>query len=262
MEYSPQTDKKSANRLYPEDPRLGLFVFILLIASAFIIRSTEGIVCLFVYVFLLFSLSGASAGFIWNRSKKIILFALFAVLLNAVLVEGDPVLRIGERQIVSKEGLQRGIYYFFQILVLYLSIVLFVSLTSQEAIAKGISSLIKPFAPELAKRIALYAFLSIGFLPLFFDEFERISTLQKFRGGGLEGGLFKKIRGVRLLLVPLVLSAIHRSSQLAMVVELRGLKESAGKLLSFGRPAQRDYVFFVITLAVTAAAFVFPRLMR
>ena len=112
---------------------------------------------------------------------------------------------------------------------------------------------------KLAKRMALYAFLSIGFLPLFLEEFERITTLQKFRGGGLEGGLIKKLRGVRLLLVPLFLSAIHRSGQLAMVVELRGLKESAGELVSLQRPGLKDYVSIVVTLAVVGfAGIVYP----
>jgi len=77
---------------------------------------------------------------------------------------------------------------------------------------------------------------------------------QKFRGGGLDGGFFKKVRGVRLLFVPLILSAIHRSGELAAVVELRGIERTIGGILVLERATARDYAFIATTAAVVAAA--------
>ncbi|NIO29409.1 MAG: hypothetical protein GTO29_12760 [Candidatus Latescibacteria bacterium] len=252
MDNRRQSDARQVYRFFPKDPRFAIFALVLLIVSAFVVRRPGGMLCLLVYVLLLHSLSGASAGSIWKRSKKILLFALLAVVLNAVLVSGEPLVTVSGRQIVSKEGFSRGIYFFMQIFVLYHSTVLFVLFTSQEAVAQGISALIKPLAPKLANKMAFYAFVSIGFLPLFFEEFERIATLQRFRGGGLQGGPLQKLRGTRLLIVPLFLSAIQRSGQLAMVVELRGLRDAAGELLELGRPSIRDCVFIGVTLTVVA----------
>jgi energy-coupling factor transporter transmembrane protein EcfT len=246
---------------FPADPRLALLAAILLMAAAFLSRRVDGQACLLVYLLGLHLLSGCSPRFIWKRLGRIMIFALLAVLLNAVLVKGEPLLTIWGRAIMSWEGLTRGIYFFLQILVLYLTVVLFLTVTSREDIARGLGALLKPVAPDLAGKFSLYAFLSIGFLPLFAGEFERISLVQRFRGGGLEGGLLKKIRGVRLLLVPLILSAIHRSSQLAMVVELRGLKRRFGDLVTFAPPPLKDYLLVMATGLVIAFIFLLlPRI--
>jgi energy-coupling factor transporter transmembrane protein EcfT len=233
--------------LFPADPRLAVLAAVLLLAAAFLTRRLEGEVCLLVYALGLHLLAGYCPGLIWKRLSRIMILALLAVLVNALLVEGRPLVRIWGREIASREGLTRGLYFFFQIQVLYLTVVLWLSSTPREDVARGICALLRPVAPRPAEKLALYAFLSLGFLPLFAGEFERISQAQRFRGGGLEGGLIQKIRGVRLLLVPLILSAVHRSSQLAMVVELRGLKQRFGEMLGFGHPPLKDYLFFVAT---------------
>ena len=250
MGYHPRSGVESGYRFFPKDPRFSIIAFILLVAGSFVIRRPEGMLCLFLYLVLLHILSGASAGTIWKHLRRIILFALLAIVLNAILVRGEPLVTIGGRAVISKSGLFRGTYFFLQILALYLSVVLFVSLTPHEAFGQGVAALIRPFAPRLADRAAFYSFLTVGFLPLFFEELGRIATLQKFRGGGLEGGILQKFKGARLLIVPLILSAIRRSGQLAMVVELRGLKESAGNLLVLDRPGGRDYAFIGTSLTV------------
>lgn len=246
---------------FPADPRLAIVAAVLLMAAAFLSRRVDGQVCLLIYLLALHFQAGCSARIIWQRLGRIMLFALLAVLLNALLVKGTPLLMIWGRAVMSRQGLARGIYFFLQILVLYLTVVLFLTATSREDVARGVGALIKPVAPGLAGTFSLYAFLSIGFLPLFTGEYERISLVQRFRGGGLEGGLLGKIRGVRLLLVPLILSAIHRSSQLAMVVELRGLKRRFGGQLTFTSPPVRDYLFFVATGLVMVFIFLLlPRI--
>jgi len=244
-------------RLYPEDPRAGILAYVLIIAAAFALRDLRGVLCLLVYVLALYMLCGFSPANVWRRTRKIALFALLAVLLNAVLVKGEPLFSFGGTPIVSKEGLWRGAYYFVQIHVLFLATGLFISLTTPEQLAKAVSSAVTPVSPAFAGRMALYAFLSLGFLPFFTEEFHRIVTVQKFRGGGLAGGLAQKWKGVRLLLVPLFLSAIRRSEQLATVIELRDLKSKAGGLVVLEHPRRRDYAFVVLTLAVIAAAFLF-----
>jgi energy-coupling factor transporter transmembrane protein EcfT len=100
----------------------------------------------------------------------------------------------------------------------------------------------------------LYAFLSAGFLPLFGDEIRRVSVAQEFRGGGFNGGIAKKVRGIRLLVVPLILSAIHRSSHLALAVELREIRRNLSGVLVLEGIRRRDYPFLVVTAAVIAVA--------
>ena len=259
--FSESTGPRSG--FFPADPRLAILAAGVLLAAAFLTRRLEGEACLLLYCLGLHRLDGFSSGLIWKRLGRIMIFALLAVILNALLVKGQPLVKIWGREFVSREGLTRGIYFFLQILVLYLTVGLFLAATPRENVAWGVWALIKPVAPGPAARFALYAFLSLGFLPLFADEFERIRLVQRFRGGGLDGNLMQKVRGARLLLVPLILSAIHRSSQLAMVVELRGLKQRFGDLAGFDQPPLKDYFFFITTGLVMAVIFLLlPKLGR
>ena len=171
--------------------------------------------------------------------------------INAVLVRGEP---IGWVPFMSREGIVNGVFFALRLVVLYFSMLIVLSLVTPEAFAKVFSAAFGPISPRVSRHVALYVFLAIGFLPLFAEEFRWIDAAQRFRGGGLEGGLVRKISGARLLVVPLILSAIHRSGQLAMVVELRGLKGSIGDVLVFERPAAGDYLFAVTTVLVLGAA--------
>lgn len=70
----------------------------------------------------------------------------------------------------------------------------------------------------------------------------------------MKGGFRERIGAVRLIIVPLLLSAIRRSEQLAMVVELRGLRARLGRAGSFSPLRAADYAFAFTTVTVIAAA--------
>jgi energy-coupling factor transport system permease protein len=196
---------------------------------------------------------GARLGAVLEGLRPVVLFLILIVLLYAFFVKGTPA--HGALPFLSREGFAAGVYYALRVLVLYAAIVVFLTVASQEAVAKGLAALLRPISPGLARRAAFYGFLSLGFLPLFADEVKRIRIAQGFRGGGLRGGLWAKITGVRLLLVPILLSAIHRSGQLAMAVELRGIRDSMDRLLVLDRPAYKDFVFTGVTLVVLMVAY-------
>jgi energy-coupling factor transport system permease protein len=127
---------------------------------------------------------------------------------------------------------------------------------SPEEFAKSVFSLCRPVSATTASRLAFYSFLAFSFLPLFAREYERVRAAQSFRGAGLGGNFMRRVVSVRLLLVPLILSAIHRSGQLAAVVELRGLKDRIGEVAPPAKPAARDYIFAAVTVLVLVLAIV------
>ena len=244
------------SRLVAEDPRLLIILFGVLIVFTFVVPTTGGLAVLLAYVFALHILSGAPIGSLVRTARNIAFFILLVIGINAYLVEGTSL--PPPLDFFSIEGFVAGVYYSLRVLVLYFAVTVFLSLTTQEALARGLSSLLTPVSKKLARRVALYGFLALGFLPLFVDELERIRVAQRFRGGGLKGGLIQKIVGTRLLLVPLLLSAIHRSGQLAAAVEVRGIKRSIGRLLTAPNPTAKDFVFSGVTFVVLIAAVLVP----
>jgi energy-coupling factor transport system permease protein len=71
--------------------------------------------------------------------------------------------------------------------------------------------------------IALLTMLAIRFIPLLFEETDRIIKAQKARGVDLEsGGLVNKVRSLVPVLVPLLHSIFRRADDLAVALTLRG----------------------------------------
>jgi energy-coupling factor transporter transmembrane protein EcfT len=236
------------------DPRFLMAGFALIALAAFVITDTRGLLVVLVYVLALHRLAGIPSRSLVKAARSVALFVVLVVAINAVLVEGRPL--NPSIPFVSREGIASGIHASVRVLVLYFGMVVFLAVASAEDMAKGISALVAPISKDLARRAAMYGFLSFGFLPLFADETRRITVAQKFRGGGLEGGLFKKLKGVRLLIVPLVLSAIHRSAELAMIVELRRIRSTIDGILVLEKTSQKDYVYLVTTVVVLTAAWI------
>lgn len=235
------------------DPRFLIILFAIIVVVTFIIDGVPGLSVILLYVVALHALNGTATRMIAGMVKKVLPFVVLIITINAYLVDGTAF--AFPFSIFSREGFVAGVYYSMRVTILYLSTILIASMSSQEALASGLASLVKPFSRRLARRVALYGLLSLGSLPVFADELERIRLAQRFRGGGLDGGVARKLKGVRLLIVPLLISAIHRSGQLAMAVELRDIKNTIGRVLILARPGTGDFAIAGITVGVLVGAF-------
>lgn len=247
--YSAESSGVSA---HPE-ARILIVTFVTFVAVIFFIANIWGLSICLLYLILLWRLAGLRATVLRRHARTLIGVTVLILLLNAILVDGRPL--HPAVAFLSWEGLTAGIFYAMRMLILYMAVTMFLIACPQEVVARGLASLVRPFSPFLSRRVALHGFLAIGFLPLFSDEVERILTAQRFRGGGFDGGLRQRLSAVRLLLVPLFLSAIHRSSQLTMAVELRGIEQSIEEILIHEKPQRRDVAFAGVTVAVLALAF-------
>ena len=249
--YNP-SNRTGPTRFIAGDPRFLMAGFMLIAVAAFFVGQTVGLVFVFAYVLTLAHFAGIPTRTLLKNGKGIGVFVLLIIAINAVLVSGESL--APGLPFPTREGIMSGVHSAVRVLVLYFGAVVFLAVMSPEEMARGLSAFLSPLSQDLARRTALYVFLSFGFLPLFADELERVRVAQRFRGGGLEGGFGRKLRGVRLMLVPLFVSAIHRSAHLAMAVELRKVETTIGNILTLDRPSQRDYVFVIATLVVIAAA--------
>jgi energy-coupling factor transport system permease protein len=246
--YQNQSHPRSHPYFLARDPRVLMAAFGLIVMFTLVIRDTKGLALALVYVLCLHAAARMPVRAFAKNAKVVIPFVLLILVVNAVLVSGEPLTPL--IPFLSYEGLASGIRYGVRLFVLYFAITLFLSVTSPEDIARGIAAILSPFSQDLARRAALHSFLSIGYLPLFSREIDRIRVAQRFRGGGLDGGPLKRLNGARLLLVPLFLSAIQRSAQLAMVVELRDIKTTIAPLLTLEPVSRRDLVFAGVTVII------------
>jgi energy-coupling factor transporter transmembrane protein EcfT len=247
-------NQREKSAFMARDPRFLMAGFALIAVSAFAVPRTWGLAVVLAYTLLLHRASGLSAASLARTCIRTAPFIALILVVNALLVEGEPV--VPALAFVSREGITSGIHAGVRVLVLVLGGVVFFAVAPPEEIAKGVAALVSPFSRDLSRRFAMYAFLSAGFLPLFADETRRITVAQRFRGGGFEGGFVQRLRGARLLVVPLILSAVHRSAGLAAAVEIRRIRSTIAGILVLEKTGWNDYVFLAGTAAVVAAAWI------
>lgn len=99
--------------------------------------------------------------------------------------------------------------------------------------------------------VAMVLSLALRFIPTLLEEVERIMKAQSSRGVDFNhGGLFKRFRAIISLIIPLFVSAIDRSEELANAMEARGYdpkaKRTRYKSLHF---SWRDLIAAIIVLS-------------
>ena len=112
--------------------------------------------------------------------------------------------------------------------------------------------------------IAMTLSIALRFIPTLLDETERIMKAQASRGVDFNhGGVFKRFRSIISLIIPLFISALERSEELANAMIVRGYdpkaKRTRYRLLRF---SWRDIIAFLFIGAIFAGIivlFVFDR---
>lgn len=237
----------------PIDPRLAITAVAVVVAVAlFVLSSLEAMAAVFVYLVVWYFTAGGRMSSLLAHGKRLIFFVIIITVLNGVLVPGKTLFAVAGRPVFSAEGIAAGVFFSARLIALYFSMVVLLVAAPAEKFANGIFGLCKPLSGRAARRLAFHGFLAMSFLPLFSREYDRIRAAQSFRGAGFHGGFLRRLTSARLLLVPLILSAVHRSGQLAAVVELRGLQDRMGASMAPARFAAADFLFVLITLGVLA----------
>jgi|SRR5690554_4789209 len=113
--------------------------------------------------------------------------------------------------------------YLLRLINLILIGVWLMKTTESMELIQGFTSLLAPlrrFIPVGA--IALVLGLALQFLPLLAVEAQEITMAQRARGLNFHGGLWRKVKGLVYLVVPLFLSTLRRAAELAQAMEVRG----------------------------------------
>jgi energy-coupling factor transport system permease protein len=186
--------------------------------------------------------------------RRIVPFAVVIVVLNAVFGPGRALVSVRGLRLVADDGLANGVFFSLRLGLMLMSVSLLLAAVTPESLSRGLYDAVRRVSPGAAERVALFVFLSMGFVPLIADEFRRIRVAQGFRGGDLSGGLWRRVESARAWLVPLLVSAVHRSGQLAMAVELRDVRTRLPRTIEPPRLHAADVALVVSAAAVIVAA--------
>lgn len=206
------------------DPRSKMIAVMLLAAGVFAARGLEELVPVTLLGLLLAALCRISVMYYWKALRSFMVIIIPAALLQAFLISGPTVFKIGSLAI-SRTGLITAGILALRFTLLIVILRLLTLTTTPTAIISGLERMLHPLSKTgfPVAELLMIMNLTMAFIPFFLEEGERIRMAQASRGLSLqEGSLKKRLEGILSLLVPLWRGAFERSAQLAEAMEARG----------------------------------------
>jgi energy-coupling factor transport system permease protein len=225
------------------DPRMKFFYVLVLFAVAIIFGEFLPLAILFVLQIPLVLLAGVKRE--WLRSMR-----GAALLAGVIFVTNLAFKFLSSNYIITSSILESAAALTLRFMVLVESFSIFFLTTSPDNLGLALEQTRVPY--EL-----VFAFTTaVRFVPVLAEEAQTIMDAQKARGLELEGGNFmRRIRNYIPILIPLIVSAIRRSLELAEAMESRAWGATKKRTNLYALKIHKgDIVLATITLGILATA--------
>lgn len=149
--------------------------------------------------------------------KAIIFFVIFSSVLQILFNKEGTVLAKWWIIEITNVGLLRAGFITLRIVLVVMGTALLTLTTTPVEIADGIESLLTPlkWIKFPVHEFALIMSIALRFIPTLMDETDRIISAQKARGADFESGnIFKRIKALVPILIPLLISSFRRADEL------------------------------------------------
>lgn len=240
--------RRVSSPIHNLDPRVKFAYAIVVFTVAIIFWQLLPLMVLFVMQLPFVFLAGVKRE--WVRSMKGAAFLASIIFLTNFLATF-----IGSGYTVTFAAIENASAMTMRFLVLVGSFSIFFLTTSPDHLGLALEQSRVPYEFCFAFTTA------VRFVPVLAEEAQTIMDAQKARGLELEKGNFlKRVRNYIPILIPLIISAIRRSLELAEAMEARAWGATKKRTnLYVLRLRRGDYLFIAITVGILAAA-VFIRL--
>ncbi len=220
------------SHLHRLDPVVKLLVFGLLLAGILLARTWLHLAYLTVYVAFLCAMSKVKMSFYLESLKYFAWMFALSLAINVAFPRGTGIPGF------SAEALQVAGIFSVRLILMILAATVMTVVTSPSEIGDTVL-MISKVRGRVGRRAAEFASLlsiSMRFIPVMFEEAERIKAAQMLRGRSMSG-LMGKVTFAVGLVVPLIDSSLRRATNLAFALEARcyGYRIPTSPALSLGK---------------------------
>lgn len=213
------------------DPRVKLFGTLMFLISLFVCDNFIGYFVALAFLVLAINLSRVPFKFMVKGMRAILILLLFSVVLNLFLTTGEPLLSFWKLTI-TKEGVYTAAFMAIRLSFLIIGSSIMTLTTTPnnltDGLEKGLGFLKVIKVP--VHEIAMMMSIALRFIPILMEETDKIMKAQMARGADFENGnLFRRVKSLVPLLVPLFVSAFRRANDLAMAMEARCYRGGEGR---------------------------------
>lgn len=206
------------------DPRTKLTAALVFIVTLFLIRDSLTYLLCLAALLLLYRISHVPFRYLMRGMRGIVLLLLFTLIFRAFFSPGDPIWSWGLLKL-TQNGIHLAIRLVLRISLMILGASLLSYTTTPRQLANGMEqalSGLKRFHVPVDD-IALTVTIAFRFIPVLNEEIGILMDAQAARGVDFQHGkLPEKLRRIPSLVIPLFVSVLRRSADLATAMEARG----------------------------------------
>ncbi len=245
------------------DPRVKLLGTVLFFVSLFCFSNPAGYVIAIIFLASVIIMSRVPFSYMVKGMRAIVILMLITVLINLFMTQGDVVFSFWKISI-TKQGIVMAVQIFLRISMLIIGSSIMTLTTTPNHLTDGLEKglrflrVIKVPVHEIAMMMSI----ALRFIPILLEETDKIMKAQLARGADLESGnIFKRVKAMVPILVPLFISAFRRANDLATAMEARCYRGGDGRTkMKPLKYTAADAVAYVILLAYMVASIWIGRL--
>ena len=244
--------------LHRLDPRVKLAGTLLYVISLFLFQSYTGYIVATVFLVSMIIISRVPFTFMIRGLRAVMILLLFTAVLNVFLTPGRELVSFWKFTITI-EGAKMAGFMILRLtyLIIGSSIMTLTTTPSNltDGLEKGLGWMKIMKIP--VHEIAMMMSIALTFIPVLLEETDKIMKAQQSRGADFESGnIFRRVKAMVPILVPLFVSAFRRANDLAIAMESRCYRGGDGRTkLHPLRYEARDFIAYAI-LAVYIACIV------
>lgn len=206
------------------DSRTKLMGVLIYIVALFLVKNPWWYLLLFAVILTLYRLAKVPYGYLLRGLKGIVILLIFTFMFRLISTPGTSVAQLWIFTI-TEEGITKAISLTVRIALMIIGASLLSYTSTPRELADGLEKafgfLEKIHVP--IHDMAVIVMIAFRFIPILIEETNVLMDAQASRGVEFEKcSVWKKCRNIFSLLLPLFLSAVRRSSDLAMAMEARG----------------------------------------
>ncbi|MBP5385022.1 MAG: energy-coupling factor transporter transmembrane protein EcfT [Lachnospiraceae bacterium] len=248
--------------LHRLDPRVKLMGTLVFLISLFLFQNFTGYIVATLFLVSMIALSRVPVSFMFKGLKAVIILLMITVLINLFATPGETVVSFWKLTI-TKEGIYTALFMMFRLIYLIIGSSIMTLTTTPGNLTDGMEKALSPLSHIRVPvhEIAMMMSIALSFIPILLDETDKIMKAQMARGADFESGnIFRRVKNMVPLLVPLFISAFRRANDLALAMEARCYRGGSGRTKM--KPLKyhlRDLAGYVILAVYLAAIIVVPR---
>jgi len=209
--------------LHRADPRGKLLMLVVFVTALFLARTAWQYGLMSVWLMIAVISCHMKIKVLVRGMKPVLFLILFTAIINMLITPGDVLLSWTFIRI-TREGVIMAAMMVSRIFMLISATFLLTYTTSPIQLTDALE---RAMAPLKLIRVPVHELsmmmtIALRFIPTLIEETDKIISAQRARGGDFESGnIFRRMKALLPLLIPLILSAFRRANELAIAMECR-----------------------------------------